>query len=104
MDKKIKTDYKFLTGINNSKCSLYSVLKNEIYSPRGKYIFMNNSVLKQIYYACTLCDNCSSSEFSFSHNIINFRQKLIEKNNQNKNAQTIAANLRKSGNIFGILE
>lgn len=45
-------------GMCKGRCPVFGVLKDEIHSPRGKTILLNEGIFEKIVFNCTMCKSC----------------------------------------------
>lgn len=103
----MKLEKCFHCGLCKANCPVYKVLLRETVSPRGKSILMQNEMLSDVFYLCTLCKACDQkcpADVEVSEEIRNSRKELVEKGIETKANKEMIENIRKYGNPFGKIE
>lgn len=93
---------KSLKTILNENCSVFRVMREEQFSPRGKAIMINNDFYEKILYNCNLCKGCEFGESRVCNAFQKARQVLVLQKKELPENKEIIKNLQKTGNIYGI--
>ena len=88
-------------GIDSEGCSVFRVLRKEQYSPMGKAIILDNGYYEKILYKCNMCKACGDD---LCNTFQKARQVLVLKGKEMNANREMIANLKQSGNIYGINE
>ena len=91
-------------GMCKSLCPVFSIMKEEIVSPRGKAIELKEEVYNEIVYKCSLCGACKIRcplKLEIPDAIKKTRMILVEKGKETKENKEMIENVRKYGNPFG---
>lgn len=94
------------SGISNENCSVFRVMREEQYSPRGKAIMLDNGIYERIVYSCNLCKACNNN-IAGSNLCSAFqkaRQVLVTQKKELSENKKMIKNLQESGNVYGINE
>lgn len=94
-------------GLCRSACPVFNILKSETLSPKGKVMLLKEDVKDEIFYACTLCKNCTVACPLGLEIVKDFRAhrvKLEEEKKTTKANMLLIENVRKYGNPFGEVE
>lgn len=94
-------------GLCRTTCPVFAILKRETLSPRGRVLLMNVENKDKVFYACTLCKNCTVScplELELDKDFKNYRAKLAEDGVITEANKKMIANVRKFGNPLGKIE
>ena len=95
------------SGIENKGCSVYRVIREEQYSPRGKAIILDNGFYEKIIYDCNLCKACevnSPLSLKLCEAFQKARRVLVLQNKETPENKRMMENLKATGNIYGIKE
>jgi len=92
------------SGISNEGCSIFRVMREEQYSPKGKAVILDNDFYEKIIYQCNLCKACENTitgsklceAFQKARQVLVLQKKEIPANKEMIN------NLQKTGNVYGI--
>ena len=93
----------FQQGIQNDNCAVFRVMREEQYSPRGKAIILDNGFYEKIVYQCNLCKACEFSGSRLCEAFNKARQVLVLQNKEIDKNKEMIENLRRTGNIYGII-
>lgn len=91
-------------GLCRSACPVFSVLKRETVSPRGKIMLLREDIKDEVFFACTLCKNCTVAcplGLDLTKDFVKHRSKLEKENKTTKANRLLVENIRKFGNPFG---
>ena len=94
-------------GMCKSNCPTYSILKNEVDSPRGKALLKKNNKYDAVFYNCTLCGACvveCPSNVDMDEEIRKVRKKLVDMGKSTPATIKMIENMKKYGNPYGKLE
>jgi len=94
-------------GMCNQACPVLRVLREEWHSPRGMAILLDSGVFEKVVYDCTLCKACELNcplDLKLCSAFIKARRVLIGSKKENEGNKKMINNLKKSGNIFGVME
>lgn len=94
-------------GLCRTACPVFDIMKVETLSPRGKVMLLKEDVKDEIFYACTLCKNCTVAcplKLELDKDFKNHRAKLEEDNKTTDSYKVMIDNVRKYGNPFGKVE
>lgn len=107
MKETKKVDKCSVCGMCKVNCPVYSVLKSEIDSPRGKAILLKENRLDMIFYKCTLCGACvvdCPSEIDIDEEIRDARARLVLKKQTTPAVTKMIKNIKEHGNPYGKVE
>ena len=91
-------------GLCRSACPVFSILKRETLSPRGKVMLLKEDIKDEIFFACTLCKNCTVAcplGLDLTKDFLKHRAKLEKEHKTTKANRILIENIRKFGNPFG---
>jgi len=91
-------------GMCKSGDSIFRVMREEQYSPRGKAIMLKNNQYDRILFDDNLSKQCEVScplKIKMHEAIIKARKVLVEEKKEPEEAKKTIRNLRNTGNIFG---
>jgi Fe-S oxidoreductase len=91
-------------GMCKSLCPVFKTLKEESVSPRGHSILINNDVIEETLFQCTLCKACEQKcplKLKICDAVRKGRESLTLKNKNLKSNEEMMKNVRKHGNPFG---
>jgi len=94
-------------GLCRQACPVFNILKSETVSPRGKVMLLKEEVKDEIFYACTLCKNCTTAcplKLELDKDFRKYRAKLEEAGKTTEANKILIDNVRKHGNPFGKVE
>lgn len=94
-------------GLCRNACPVFSILKSETLSPRGKVMILKEEIKDEIFYACTLCKNCTTAcplKLDLDKDFRNHRAKLEQDKKTTKAYKLLIENVRKYGNPVGEVE
>ena len=91
-------------GIINNNCSVYRVMREEQFSPKGKIQLIKNNFLESHLNSCNLCKGCEFSDIPLCTTFHKVRQILILKGKESNRAKIMVENMQSSGNIYGIMK
>lgn len=92
-------------GLCKSLCPVFKVMREEIVSPRGKAIAINENLFEKFIYSCTLCGACEKQcplNLELCTAFIQSRKVLVGQKKEISENKKMIENLNKTGNIFGI--
>jgi Fe-S oxidoreductase len=91
-------------GMCKSRDSIFKVMREEQYSPRGKAIMLKNNQYDNLVFDDNLSKQCESScplKIRMHEAIIKARKVLVEEKKEPEEVRKAIKNLQKTGNIFG---
>jgi heterodisulfide reductase subunit C len=91
-------------GMCKSLCPVFSVLKEEHFSPRGHSILLQEKVIDEIVFKCNMCRACEEKcplNIKICDAIINARKILVLREKGIEQNKEMIKNVKKSGNPFG---
>ena len=91
-------------GFCKPLCSVFKVMREEQYCPRGKAIMIGNNAYEKIVYLDTLSKQCEVNcplKIKMHEAIIKARKVLVENKKQPVEIKNMIESLKKTGNIFG---
>jgi Fe-S oxidoreductase len=91
-------------GMCKPRDSLFKVMREEQYSPRGKAIMLKNNQYDPVLFDDNLSKQCEVScplKIKMHEAIIKARKVLVEEKKDPETVKEAMKNLRKTGNIFG---
>ena len=91
-------------GMCKSRDSVFRVMREEQYSPRGKAIILKNNQYDKIIFDDNLSKQCEVScplKIKMHEAIIKARKVLVEEKKEPEEVRRAIRNLQKTGNIFG---
>ncbi|MBR9704064.1 (Fe-S)-binding protein [Candidatus Pacearchaeota archaeon] len=91
-------------GLCRELCPVLRIRRDEIISPRGKAILLDNSNFEKIVYDCTLCKACETKcpkEIKLCDAFIKAREVLVLQGKGLSVNKEMIENLEKTGNVFG---
>ncbi|MBM3199689.1 (Fe-S)-binding protein [Candidatus Woesearchaeota archaeon] len=94
-------------GLCRNACPVYKALKRETVGPRGKVMLLKEEIKDEIFYACTLCRNCTVAcplKLELDKDFRKYRAKLQEAGKTTEASKVMIENVRKYGNPFGKIE
>ena len=94
-------------GLCRTACPVLNVLKRETLSPRGKAMLMKEDVKDEVFFACTLCRNCTVAcplDLELDKDFRKHRAELEKANKTTKSNRHLIENVRKYGNPIGKVE
>ena len=93
-------------GISNDGCAVFRVMREEHYSPKGKALVLNNGFYEKSIYECNLCKACEKPFFNskLCEAFVKVRQLLVLQKKEYPENKKMIENLRRTGNVYGIIE
>lgn len=94
-------------GMCNSHCPVLRIVREEQVSPRGRAIVLDHDIIEKSVYQCTLCKACEEKcplDIKLCDAFIKSRQVLVFKDKENQGFKEMIDNLKKKGNVFGVVE
>lgn len=91
-------------GMCKARDSVFKVMREEQYSPRGKAIMLKNNQYDGIIFDDNLSRQCEIScplKIKMHEVIIKARKVLVEEKKEPEEARKAIRNLQRTGNIFG---
>ena len=91
-------------GMCKALCPVFSVMREEALSPRGKAILLNSDVYDKILYECTLCKACEQKcplDIKLCEAFRKARNVLAANNKETEANKEMIKNIRAEGNPFG---
>ncbi len=91
-------------GMCKALCPVFSVMREEALSPRGKAILLKNDVYDRILYDCSLCKACEQRcplGIKLSDAFKKARQVLAANSKETEENKEMIKNIREEGNPFG---
>lgn len=91
-------------GMCKSLCPIFSILREESFSPRGKSIMLGKDFYDKIIYECSLCKACESNcplNLKLCEAFRKARVVLVEQGQETKENKEMLDNIKKDGNPFG---
>lgn len=91
-------------GMCKANCPVFKIMKEEVVSPRGKAILLQDDIYDKIIYECTLCKSCElkcPSGIELCEAFKKARKALASSGKDTKANKEMIKNVRKSGNPFG---
>lgn len=91
-------------GMCKSRDSVFKVMREEQYSPRGKAIMLKNNQYDSIFFDDNLSRQCEVScplKIKMHEAIIKARKVLVEEKKDAIEIRRAIRNLQRTGNIFG---
>jgi fumarate reductase (CoM/CoB) subunit B len=91
-------------GMCKSLCPVFSILREEAYSPRGKAILLSEKVLDKIVFQCNLCKACEEKcplKIKVWDAVRKSREILVLKGKELEGNKEMIKNIRGTGNPFG---
>jgi Fe-S oxidoreductase len=94
-------------GLCKPQCSVYRIVREEQFSPRGMIAMQDSNYYDKILYDCNLCKACEVTcpiKLKICNSIIKSRMILNETNKEFDINKEMIENLKKTGNIYGIID
>ena len=91
-------------GMCKSRDSIFKVMREEQYSPRGKAIMLKNNQYDRVLFDDNLSKQCEIScplKIKMHEAIIKARKVLVEKKEDTPEIRKAIRNIQRTGNIFG---
>ena len=91
-------------GLCKARDSIFKVMREEQYSPRGKAIMLKNNQYDDLIFDDNLSKQCEVScplKIKMHEAIIQARKVLVEEKKEPEEVKKAIRNLRSTGNIFG---
>jgi len=96
--------YALKSGIDNDKCAVFRVVRQDNFSPKGKAIMIDEGFYEKVLYRCNLCRGCDNSiagtklcdAFQKARQVLVLQGKEVEVNKE------MIENLEKTGNVYGL--
>jgi len=91
-------------GMCKALCPVFSVLREEAFSPRGKALMLKNDVYDRILYDCSLCKACEQNcplDIKLCEAFRKARQVLAANSKETEANKEMIKNIRAEGNPFG---
>ncbi|MAG02214.1 hypothetical protein CMI42_02660 [Candidatus Pacearchaeota archaeon] len=100
VDRSIKS------GISNDLCAVFRILREDRFSPRGKAMILNQGLFEKSVYDCNLCKACEQGirNTNLCEAFRKAREVLVLKNKEIPENKEMIENLRKTGNVYGVVE
>jgi glycolate oxidase iron-sulfur subunit len=92
-------------GLCKELCSVFKVMREEQFSPRGKDVILDNENYEKIVYDCNLCRSCEKKcplGLKLCDAFIKARKVLVEKKKEISENKEMIKNIDKTGNIWGV--
>jgi glycolate oxidase iron-sulfur subunit len=94
-------------GICKSLCPVFSIIRTEEISPRGKTSLLNKKILHRVIYECTLCRACEEKcplKLKLCSAFKEARELLREDGQESESNKEMIKKVREFGNPFGKIE
>jgi glycolate oxidase iron-sulfur subunit len=94
-------------GLCKPNCSVFRVIREEQYSPRGQAIMLDNNYIERLVYDCNLCKACEKQcpyNLKLCTAFLKARETLVMQKKDIPELKEMMNNLNKTGNVFGIEE
>jgi len=91
-------------GLCKPRDSVFKVLREEQFSPRGKAIMLGNNQYTKVFFEDNLSGQCEVNcplKIKMHEAIIKARKVLVEEKKEPVEVKNMIDNLQKTGNIFG---
>lgn len=91
-------------GMCKALCPVFSILKEETLSPRGKVLILKKDIYDKIIFDCSLCKACEvkcAQQLKLCEAFKKARLILAENNKATDANKEMIENIRKFGNPFG---
>lgn len=90
-------------GMCKSLCPVFKILKREEISPRGHAILLNEKILNELVFQCTLCMACEEKcplNLKICDAMRKAREALVDKEKGLKTNKKMIEEIRKTGSPF----
>lgn len=91
-------------GFCKSICPVFTIIREEAVSPRGKAILLSEKVYDKIIFECSLCKGCEQKcplGLKLCDAFLNARKAMSESGKETKENKEMIKNIRNEGNPFG---
>lgn len=91
-------------GMCKSLCPVFKSMKEEEISPRGHSIMLNEKIVNELLFKCTLCKACEQKcplNLKICDAIKKAREAMVLEENGLKSNEEMAKNTRETGSPFG---
>ncbi|MBU3913766.1 MAG: 4Fe-4S dicluster domain-containing protein [Nanoarchaeota archaeon] len=91
-------------GMCKSLCPVFSIMREETVSPRGKAIILDKKVYDKVVYECSLCKACEQKcplGLKLCDAFRKARKVLVEQGKETKENREMIKNVKEFGNPFG---
>ena len=92
------------SGIINENCSVFRIMRDEQYSPKGKAAMLDKGFYEKVFYNCNLCKACEFGSSNLCDAFQKARQVLVLQTKELPENKEMIKNLQKTGNVYGIIE
>ena len=95
----------FNCGLCKPLCSVFKIMREEQYSPRGKAIMLKDNQYDKIVFLDTLSKQCEVNcplKIKMHEAIIKARKVLVENKKEATEIKEMIEGLEKTGNVFGV--
>lgn len=91
-------------GMCKSLCPVFSVLREEFNSPRGRAILLSDDIYDKVIFKCNLCKACERKcplNLKVWEAIMKAREVMVLEGKELEENKEMIENIRKTGNPFG---